>query len=145
MSRTCEQSVTIHDRTTITELLVANKDKVHRDQTLGKNNKDAMIVRLYFVMLIYVTSVTKITFIMFLLKQSKFSAVISLFMPLVWSLLCVHYIRMLCRDAWPNFTYLEEREPTRRLISYPMFEWIPFKGLSTREMFDDQTSSSIVW
>lgn len=40
-----------------------------------------------------------ITFIMFLLKQSTLSGVIFLFVPLVLSLLCVYYIRMLCRNV----------------------------------------------
>jgi len=40
-----------------------------------------------------------ITFIMFLLKQSTLSAVIFLFVPLVLSLLCVYYIRKLCRNV----------------------------------------------
>jgi len=35
-----------------------------------------------------------ITFTMFLLKQSSFSAVILLIVPLVLSILCVYYIRV---------------------------------------------------
>ena len=46
----------------------------------------------------YVTIfITKITFAMFLLKLSSLSAAIFLFVSLVLSLLCVYYIRMLCR------------------------------------------------
>ena len=49
----------------------------------------------------YVTSilVTKITFDMFLFKLSTLSAAIFLFVSLVLSLLCVYYIRMLCRPV----------------------------------------------
>ena len=49
----------------------------------------------------YVTSIliTKVTFAMFLLKLSTLSAAIFLFVSLVLSLLCVYYIRMLCRHV----------------------------------------------
>ena len=39
--------------------------------------------------------IIKLTFVMFLLKQSTLSAVIFPFVPLVLSLLCVYYIRIL--------------------------------------------------
>ena len=46
MNRKCEQSVATDERRTFTKALGADKDKVHRDQTLGNtggnNNKDAM-------------------------------------------------------------------------------------------------------
>ena len=39
MNRKCEQSVTTGERRTVTKVLGADKDKVHRDQTVGNNNK----------------------------------------------------------------------------------------------------------
>ena len=36
------QSVTTDDRRTFTNVLGADKDKLHRNQTLGNSNKDAM-------------------------------------------------------------------------------------------------------
>ena len=72
-----------------------------RYQTLGNNDKDAMLdfrqsedKRNFYI---YVTSIViiKLTFVMFLLKQSTLSAVIFPFVPLVLSLLCVYYIRIL--------------------------------------------------
>ena len=42
MNRKCEQSVTIDDRGTSTEVLGADKDKVNRDQSQRNSNKDAM-------------------------------------------------------------------------------------------------------
>ena len=45
-NRKCKQSVTTDERRTFTKVLGADKDKVHRDQTLGNtrgdNNKDAI-------------------------------------------------------------------------------------------------------
>ena len=35
MNRKCEQSVTTDERRTFTKVLGADKDKVHRDQTVG--------------------------------------------------------------------------------------------------------------
>ena len=43
MNRKCEQSVTTDERRTFTKVLGADKDKVHRDQTVGNDNKDAML------------------------------------------------------------------------------------------------------
>jgi len=43
MNRKCGQSITTDDRRTFTEVLGADKDKVPQDQTLGNNNKDAML------------------------------------------------------------------------------------------------------
>ena len=72
-----------------------------RYQTLGNDDKDAMLdfrqsedKRNFYI---YVTSIViiKLTFVMFLLKQSTLSAVIFPFVPLVLSLLCVYYIRIL--------------------------------------------------
>ena len=72
-----------------------------RYQTLGNDNKDAMLdfhqsedKRNFYI---YVTSIViiKLTFVMFLLKQSTLPAVIFPFVPLVLSLLCVYYIRIL--------------------------------------------------
>ena len=72
-----------------------------RYQTLGNDDKDAMLdfrqsedKRNFYI---YVTSIViiKLTFVMFLLKQSTLSAVIFQFVPLVLSLLCVYYIRIL--------------------------------------------------
>lgn len=69
-----------------------------RDQTLGNDNKDAMLgfhqsgdKRNRYI---YVPSIViiKLTFVMFLLKQCTLSAVIFLFVPLVLSLLCVLYM-----------------------------------------------------
>ena len=46
VNRKCEQSVTTDERRTFTKVLGADKEKVHRDQTLGNtggnNNKDTM-------------------------------------------------------------------------------------------------------
>ena len=72
-----------------------------RYQTLGNDDKDAMLdfrqsedKRNFYI---YVTSIviSKLTFVMFLLKPSTLSAVIFPFVPLVLSLLCVYYIRIL--------------------------------------------------
>ena len=79
----------------------ADKDKVPRYQTLGNDDKDAMLdfhqsedKRNFYI---YVTSIViiKLTFVMFLLKHITLSAVIFPFVPLVLSLLCVYYIRIL--------------------------------------------------
>ena len=43
MNRKCEQSVTTDERRTFTKVLGADKDKLHRDQTVGNDNKDAML------------------------------------------------------------------------------------------------------
>ena len=51
------------------------------------------------VILIYVPFVRVITFIMFLLKQSKLSAIIFLFVLLVLSLLCINYTLVFCRNV----------------------------------------------
>ena len=110
MNRKCEQSVTTDERRTFAKVLGADKDKVHRDQTVGNDNKDAMLdCKSGFHPSedklkrnnchIYVTSIMIITFLMFLLKQSTLSAVIFLFVPLGLSLFCVHYILMLYRNA----------------------------------------------
>ena len=72
-----------------------------RYQTLGNDDKDAMLdfqqsedKRNCYI---YVTSIViiKLTFVMFLLKKSTLPAVIFPFVPLVLSLLCVYYIRIL--------------------------------------------------
>ena len=72
-----------------------------RYQTLGNDDKDAMLdfrqsedKRNFYI---YVTSIViiKLTFVMFLLKHITLSAVIFPFVPLVLSLLCVYYIRIL--------------------------------------------------
>ena len=110
MNRKCEQSVTTDERRTFTKVLGADKDKVHRDQTVGNDNKDAMLdCKSGFHPSedklkrnnchIYVTSIMIITFLTFLLKQSTLSAVIFLFVPLGLSLFCVYYILMLYRNA----------------------------------------------
>ena len=110
MNRKCEQSVTTEERRTFTKVLGSDKDKVHRDQTVEKDNKDAMLdCKSGFHPSddklkrnnchIYVTSIMTITFLMFLLKQSTLSAVIFLPVPLGLSLFCVHYILMLYRNA----------------------------------------------
>ena len=112
-NRKCGQNVAADDRRTFT-----NTDKVRRSvrrvQNLGNDNKDAMLDcesgfhqsedkpnchKLNRSS--YVTSIviTKLTFAMFLLKQSTLSAVIFLFVSLVLSLLFVYYIRMLCRHV----------------------------------------------
>ena len=98
MNRKCGQS----DRRTF-----ADKDEVPRYQTLGNDDKDAMLdfrqsedKRNFYI---YVTSIViiKLTFVMFLFKQSTLSAVIFPFVPLVLSLLCVYYIRiLLSRNVW---------------------------------------------
>jgi len=80
---------------------------VPRDQTRGNDNKDAMLdCKSGFHQNedkrnchIYMTSIMIITFIMFLLEQRTLSNVVFLFVPLVLSLLCVYYIRMLCRNV----------------------------------------------
>ena len=110
MNRKCEQSVTTDERRRVTKVLGADKDKVHRDQTVGNDNKDAMLdCKSGFHPSedklkrnnchIYVTSIMIIIFLMFLLKQSTLSAVIFLFVPLGLSLFCVYCILMLYRNA----------------------------------------------
>ena len=110
MNRKCEQSFTTDERRTFTKVLGADKDKVHRDQPVGNDNKDAMLdCKSGFHPSedklkrnnchIYVTSIMITTFLMFLLKQSTLSAVIFLFVPLGLSLFCVYYILMLYRNA----------------------------------------------
>ena len=42
MSRKCERRFPTEDGRTFTKVLGADKDKVHRDQTLENNNKDVM-------------------------------------------------------------------------------------------------------
>ena len=92
---------------TTEEHLPTDKDKVRRIQTLGKENKDAMLecesgfhlsedkrkLNCHKLRSSYVTSIliTKLTFAMFLLKLSTLSAAIFLFVSLVLSLLCVYY------------------------------------------------------
>ena len=110
-NRKCGQNVATDDRRTFTD-----KHKVRHIQTLGNDNKlDAMLdcesgfhqsedkrkLNCQKLRLSYVTSIliTIITFAMFLLKLSTSSAAIFLFVSLVLSLLCVYYIRMLCRHA----------------------------------------------
>ena len=87
MNRKCGQ----RDRRTS-----ADKDKVPRYQTLGNDDKDAMLdfhqsedKRNCYI---YVTSIViiKLTFVMFLLKQSTLSAVIFPFFPVVLSHLCAY-------------------------------------------------------
>ena len=93
VNRKCGQS----DRRTF-----ADKDKVPRSQTLGNNDKDAMLdfhqsedKRNCYI---YVTSIMiiKLTFVMFLLKQSTLSAVIFPFVPLVLSLSYAYIIFAYC-------------------------------------------------
>ena len=100
VNRKSRQNVATDDRRTFT-----NKDKVRRIQTLGNDNKDAMLdcestesgfhqsedKRKHKLRSSYVTSIliTKLTFAMFLLKLSTLSAAIFLFVSLVLSLLCV--------------------------------------------------------
>jgi len=43
MNRKCGRSITTDDRRTFTKVLGADKDKVPRQQTLGNDNKDAML------------------------------------------------------------------------------------------------------
>ena len=109
MNRKCGQNVTTDNRT------FTDKDKVRCIQTLGSDYKDAMLncesgfhqsedkrkLNCHELRSSYVTSIliTKITFAMFLLKLSTLSAAIFLFVSLVLSLLCVYYIRMLCRHV----------------------------------------------
>ena len=100
VNRKSRQNVATDDRRTFTD-----KDKVRRIQTLGNDNKDAMLdcestesgfhqsedQRKHKLRSSYVTSIliTKLTFAMFLLKLSTLSAAIFLFVSLVLSLLCV--------------------------------------------------------
>ena len=108
VNRKCGQNVGTDDRT------FTDKDKVRCIQTLGSDYKDAMLncesgfhqsedkrELNCHKLTSYVTSIliTKITFAMFLLKLSTLSAAIFLFVSLVLSLLCVYYIRMLCRHV----------------------------------------------
>ena len=112
MNRRCGQNVATDDRRTFTD-----KDKVHRIQTLGNDKKDAMLDResglhqskdkrhgklnCHKLRSSYVASIliTKLTFAMCLVKLSTLSAANFLFVSLVLSLLCVYYIRMLCRHV----------------------------------------------
>ena len=120
MNRKCEQSVTTDERRTFTKVLGADKDKVHRDQTVGNDNKDAMLdCKSGFHpsedklkrnnCLIYVTSIMIITFLMFLLKQSTLSAVIFLFVPLGLSLFCVYIVFSCCTGmlVWYQVTWCQ--------------------------------------
>ena len=81
----------------------ADKEKVHRDQTLGNtggnNNKDAMFDWRSGCQSedkcnchIHLTSIMITT--CFCTNREHLSAVIFLFFPLVLSLLCVYYIRL---------------------------------------------------
>ena len=101
MNRKNRQNVATDDRRTFTD-----KDKVRHIQTLGNDNKDAMLdcesgfhqsedkrkLNCHKLRSSYVTSIlqliTKLTFAMFLLKLSTLSAAIVLFVLLVLSLLC---------------------------------------------------------
>ena len=96
-------------------LLQTDKGKVRRIQTLGNDNKDAMLdcesgflqsedkrkLNCHKLRFSYVTSIliAKLALAMFLLKLNTLSAAIFPFVSLVWSAFCVHYIRMLCRHA----------------------------------------------
>ena len=107
MNRKCERSVTTDERRTFTKVLGADKGKVHRDQTVGNDNKDAMLdcksgfhpSEDKLKRNNYVTSIMIIIFLMFLLKQSTLSAVTFLFLPLGLWIFCVYYILMLYRNA----------------------------------------------
>jgi len=87
---------------TFTKVLGADKDIVHRDQTVENKKKDVRFdsKRGFYQSEekrnchIYVTSLMVVIF-MFLLKQSTLSAVIFLFVPVVLS--SVYHIRMF---AW---------------------------------------------
>ena len=100
MNRKCRQNVATDERRTFTD-----KDKVRRIQTLGNDNKDAMLdsesgfhqtadkrklnchkLRSSYVMSILITT---LTFPMFLLKLSTLSTAIFLFVSLFLSLLCI--------------------------------------------------------
>ena len=78
--------------------ILTDKDKVHRIQTLGNDNKDAMLnCESGFHQSLrpsYVTSIliTKLTFAMFLLKLSTLSAAIFLFVSSVLSLLSMREV-----------------------------------------------------
>ena len=90
VNRKCRQNVATGNRRTI----ITDKDKVHRIQTLGNDNKDAMLnYKSGFHQSLrssYVTSIliTKLTFTMFLVKLSTLSTVIFLFVSLVLLRLC---------------------------------------------------------
>ena len=96
VNRKCGQNVDTDDRRTFTD-----KDKVRRIQTLGNDNKDAMLDcensfhQSEDKRKLNCHKLRKITFAMFLLKLSTLSAAIFLFVALVLSLLCVYCIRML--------------------------------------------------
>ena len=101
VNRKCGQNVATDNRRTLTD-----KDKVCSIQTLGNDNKDAMLdcesgFHQSEDRSSHVTSIliTKITFAMFLLKLSALPTAIFLFVSLVLSLLWVYYIRMLCRHV----------------------------------------------
>jgi len=84
MNRKCGQTVSAYDRRTFAKVFGADKDKVPHDQTLGNDNKDAMLdcktsfhqsedkCNCHFL-----TSVMIITFIVFLLKQSTLQCISS--------------------------------------------------------------------
>ena len=107
MNKKFRQNVATDDRRTFTD-----KDNVRRIQTLGNDDKDAMLdcesgfhqskdkrkLNCHKLRSSYVTSIliTELTFAMFLLKLSTLSAAFFFFVSLVLSLLCVYYIRMLC-------------------------------------------------
>ena len=105
MNRKCGQNVATDDRRIFTD-----KDKELRVQTLGNDYNDAMSDcesgfhqsedkrNCHKLRSSYVTStvITTLTFVVFLLKLSTLSTTIFLFAPIVLSLFCVYYIRMLC-------------------------------------------------
>ena len=116
MNRKWGQNIPTDDRRKSTD-----KNKVRRIQTLGNDNKDAMLdcesgfhqskdkrklnghklreFRSSYVTSILITKIAFAMFLLFLLKLSALSAAIFLFVSLVLSLLCVYYIRMLCRHV----------------------------------------------
>ena len=109
MNRKCGQNVATDNRRTFTD-----KDKGRRIQTLGNDNKDAMLdcesgfhqsedkrnLNCHKLRSSYVTIfITKITFATFLFKLSALSAAIFLFVSLVLPFLCAYYTRMLCRHV----------------------------------------------
>ena len=110
MNRKCEQIVTTNERRTFTKVLGADKDKVHRDQTVGNDNKDAMLdCKSGFHpnedklkrsnCHIYVTSIMIITFLMFFAQTEYIISCYFSICAIRFVAFCVYWILMLYRNA----------------------------------------------
>ena len=140
MNRKCGHSVTTDDRRTLTKVLGADKDKALRDQTLGTTtdsmfdckSSDSDQSEDKRNCHIYLTSILSITLVMFSPIQSTFSAVFSYLSDLCHSLLCLCYVRMLCRNVCvvSNNVMSDECEFFQKVtFSFGGFSFIRYKTL----------------